>query len=646
MTSPSPKSPAEPIPQVLSRLREALSAHLQGGAIWPAVQVARQLLDAEPGIRTFRFLRKLLESSSAESLGFVPFKVALLSSFSIEFVHDALVAQGFASGLNIDIHQAGFGAFRQELLDPASALYREAPQAVVLAVDADAWIPESRREALRTAADVEAAAEGLQAEFRALVRALRSRSTAALLVHNIALPAWPRGGMTDSMSPAGGGTLVARLNAALAAVAQSESNVYILDYAALVNRFGTLHWHDERMRLYARAPVAQPMYGHLANEYVKFFRALSGLTKKCLVLDLDNTLWGGVIGEEGVTGIKLGTDYPGSAFVEFQKYILGLQDRGVVLAVASKNNPADVDEVLAKHQSMVLQSRHFSEMQVNWQPKSVSVAQIAKRLNLGLEHVVFVDDNPVECEQLREALPMVTVVQLPAEPEKYIAALARDGWFDSLSVSAEDRRRGELYRQRDEAEAMREASASLEDFYRQLEMELIIAPVDESTVARAAQLTQKTNQFNITTKRYSDADILRVMQDPEWVVRTVAVRDRFGDNGIVGLMMARLSAAALEIDTLLLSCRVIGRTVETAMLACLCDEARRSGCARLTGMVVPTPKNIPVRDLFERHGFAKGSGENEVTAWSLELGEKTVAWPAWFRVMLRKGADTVPEHQL
>ena len=613
--------------------------------MWRAVKVARQLIDAEPGIRTFRFLRRALESCPAESIGFRPFKVALLSSFSIEFIHDALVAQGFASGLKIDIYQAGFGTFRQELLNPTAALYAAAPQAVMLAVDVGAWIPESVRSTLRTASDVEVAAAQLQEEFRALVRALRGRSTAALLIHNIPLSAWPQGGMTDAGAFAGESALVARLNAALAAVAQSESNVHIVDYAGLINRFGTVHWHDDRMRLYARAPVAQAMYSHLAAEYLKFFRALSGLAKKCLVLDLDNTLWGGVIGEDGLTGIKLGADYPGSAFVEFQKYVLGLHERGVILAVASKNNPTDADEVFDQHQFMVLRSSHFSEMQVNWQPKSVSVAKIAEQLNLGLEHIVFVDDNPVECEQVREVLPMVTVIQLPEEPEHYVAALARDGWFDSLTISAEDRRRGELYRQRDEAETLRAATANLEDFYRELRMELLIAPVADSSLARAAQLSQKTNQLTVTTRRYSDADLLQAATRPDWVVRTIAVRDRFGDNGIVGLMMAKHSGSVLEIDTFLLSCRVVGRTVETAMLAYLCDEARRRGASSLIGTIISTPKNVPVRDLFERHGFAKIAGGSEgTTTWRLALEDGTVDWPAWFPPIVRKDAVAAVEN--
>jgi FkbH-like protein len=608
-------------------LREAIVTHLQAGRMWPAVQCARQMLERQPGVRTDRFLRNALESIPAESIGFKRFSVALLSSYSIGFTNDSLVAKGFASGLKIEIYEARFGTFRQEVLDAGSGLYAAAPDAVILAVEREAWHPVSASSA---AAPIETA-DAIGREIAALAKHFRARSNAALLIHNFPWPAFPPAGIAEAET--GNALPIARLNDFLARFSKDLPNMYVVDCAGLVNRYGALNWFDDRMRLYARAPIAQGMQSRLAAEYVKFFRALSGLTKKCLVLDLDNTLWGGIVGEDGLAGIKLGTDYPGSAFVEFQQCVLALHERGIILAIASKNNPADVEEVFAGHPFMVLKPNHFSATQVSWQPKTGSLVEIARRLNIGLDHVVFADDNPFECEQVREALPMVTVIQLPTEPERYVAALLQDGWFDTLTTSDEDRRRGQLYQQRDEAETLRAASGSLEAFYRELSMEVSIASVDRSTLARAAQLTQKTNQLNATTRRYSDADVLQRAGDPDWLVRTIAVRDRFGDNGIVGLVMARVNGAALEIDTFLLSCRVIGRTIETAMLAALCNEARRRALSSVTGVIVPTPKNAPVRDLYERHGFAKLAEDADgSTRWSCNLAESAVASPDWLRV--------------
>ena len=378
-------------------------------------------------------------------------------------------------------------------------------------------------------------------------------------------------------------SLISCMNDALAAAARRVADVHVVDYAALVNRHGALNWYDERMRLYARAPIAGAMQGHLADEYVKFIRALAGGAKKCLVLDLDNTLWGGIVGEDGVDAIRLGATYPGSAFVQFQRLVQDLARRGVILALASKNNPADVDEVFARHPSMVLRKDDFAAMEIGWNPKSESLRRIAARLAIGLEHMVFVDDNPVECEEVRRALPQVHVIALPAQPERYVRALQREGLFDTAAISDEDRRRGELYRQRAEAESARASAGSLEGFYRDLAMEISVAPIARPSLPRAAQLTQKTNQFNVTTRRYTETEIGERLRDPSWVGFTVAVKDRFGDNGIVGVALARVEGRTLAIDTLLMSCRIIGRTVETAMLAHLCDEAISRGLTSTQG---------------------------------------------------------------
>jgi len=375
------------------------------------------------------------------------------------------------------------------------------------------------------------------------------------------------------------------------------------------------------------------MLGYLVREYMKFFRALTGKTKKCLVIDLDNTLWGGVIGEEGANGIKLGPTYPGSAYVAFQREILNLHKRGIILAVASKNNLADVDAVFAINDQMVLKKEHFAAFKVSWNPKSQSLREISAELNIDLDQIVFVDDNPAECQLVASTLPMVTVLALPQQPERFIHLLLDDGLFDSLTVSREDGRRGLLYRQRAAAETLRSQSESLEAFYRGLEMVVKFAPVNDSSLARAAQLTQKTNQFNVTTIRYSEAELHRRMGDRDWLMMTVQLRDRFGDNGVVGFMMAHASTETLEIDTLLLSCRVIGRTVETAMLAHLLQKAAARGIRQVVGRIISTPKNLPVRDIFERHGFrqttATADGE---TFWSCNIADSPIVCPEWIKV--------------
>jgi FkbH-like protein len=615
--------------------RRAFRAGLDAGDLVTAMRAARTLLGTSPQGAAASFIRRAVEKVPPDRLALAPLRVALLSSFSIEFIHDVLVALGFLEGLHIQIYQAGFGQFRQEILNPASGLYAFSPDAAVLALEGKDIVPGLYgHDVPDGAADLEIAVGAASQELAALAQAFRERSAATFLVHNFVPPTWRRLGILDGQPGPGQAELVSTLNTALSRVCRESRGVYAVDYAGLVQRAGALSWYDDRMAHYARAPIGQAVLPQLALEYVKYFRALTGKTKKCLVLDLDNTLWGGILGEEGPHGIQLGPDYPGSAYVAFQRAIRGLRQRGVILAVASKNNPADVDEVFATHPHMVLRPEDFSILRVGWSAKSQSLAEIAAHLNIALDHIVFVDDNPVECDEVARAMPAVTVVPLPAQPEHFVRILLEPGYFDGLSVSSEDLHRAELYQQRDQAEELRAQSASIEDFYRGLEMAVTFTPVHNGSLARAAQLTQKTNQFNVTTIRYTEAELLERRADPAWLVTTVQVRDRFGDNGIVGFLMARAVADELEIDTLLLSCRVIGRTVETAMLAHLCEYAAQRGARQLRGRIVATAKNAPARDLYERHGFQRDSTEEGgETSWELDLTAGGIHYPEWIKIV-------------
>jgi len=627
----------------LSAVRSNFASSLLAGDKFLAMQLGKKLLDEDPGMRLLTFISRQLEKAPRAELGLKPLKVALLSSFSIEFLRDSLAAYSFLSGIDLQLYVPGFAQFQQEIRNPASGLYTFSPDVVILAVEGSDWLPEIYQGFLEElTGGFDSALARFLDEFQSLVQTFRANCKATLLVNNFVPPVWNKLGILDCQSKTGQAQLVHGLNESLTGLCENNPGLFIADYAGLVNRHGALRWYDDRMNLYARAPIAADMLPWLSREYAKFFRALLGQAKKCLVLDLDNTLWGGVLGEDGLTGIQLGPVYPGNAYLAFQNAILDLHKRGILLGVASKNNPADVDELFAGHDKMLLKRKHFASMKVSWGPKSESLMQIAKELNIGLEHMVFVDDNPAECAEVSRRLPMVTVIALPRQPEKFVSEVLQDGLFDGLTYSSEDRRRGELYRQRDEAEALRSTSGSLEEFYENLKMEVTFAPLTKASLPRSAQLTQKTNQFNVTTLRYSEAELADRMRHPDWLLTSVSVLDRFGDNGIVGLSMARFQSDTLEIDTFLLSCRVIGRGVESAMLAYLCNQAIQRRARSLQGRIVPTQKNVPARDLFERHGFAKISEtDGGTTLWALDLPAKMVAMPQWMKV--RTDAEVVAE---
>lgn len=613
--------------------RQRLSECVEKGDVDSAVKAAKSILQQESHVSRWSFIKKIVRKCGLIEGRLRKLKVAFLSSFSSEFLHDPLIAYAFTEGLHLEIYQAPFGAFRQEFLDPSSGLYAFEPDVVILAVEGQAWVPSIYRCDVNINVEEDACfAERVCAELSQLIQKFRNYSDATILVHDCASPTWKRLGILDGHfreSPVG---LVHRLNESFYRLAREMRGVYIVDYSGLVARFGSYSWFDDRMAHYARSPIAQGMFKHLAKEYLKFLRALTGKSKKCLVVDLDNTLWGGVIGEESVHEIKLGLSYPGSAYVEFQRVILNLLQRGVILAIASKNNVADVDAVFSDHQYMVLKKDQFASSRINWNPKTKSLVEISQELNIALDHMVFVDDNPAECELVSQALPAVTVISLGDRPELFPRLLLEDGLFDTVTFSAEDQRRADLYRQRASVETLRLQSSSLEDFYRSLQMTAEFAPVKQSSLARAAQLTQKTNQFNATTIRFTEADLVQRMGDHRWVLITVQIGDRFGDHGIVGLMMAREVERDLIIDTFLLSCRVIGRTIETAMLAWLAGAARGRGLTRVVGRIVPTAKNQPVRDLFERHGFQQTTvSEDGQSVWAVECSSHEIPFPEWIQ---------------
>jgi FkbH-like protein len=287
---------------------------------------------------------------------------------------------------------------------------------------------------------------------------------------------------------------------------------------------------------------------------------------------------------------------------------------------------------------MLLMKGDFAAIQVGWQPKSQMIEAIADELSIGLEHMVLIDDSPVECEEVSRALPMVRTLRFPSQPERFASLLADEGLFDVLQFSEEDRKRARLYEQRAAAENLRSKSTNLEDFYRGLDMEIVIEPVNASSLARTAQLTQKTNQLNLTTYRYSEADIAARLRDPSWHCSTVTVRDRFGDNGIIGIMLAQHRTDRLVLDTFLMSCRVIGRTIETAMLAHLCDIAEELQAGLVEASLIPTAKNLPVRLLLPDHNFTQVCQKDGASIWHLDLRTQRVQWPSWFRRTRREAA--------
>jgi FkbH-like protein len=378
--------------------------------------------------------------------------------------------------------------------------------------------------------------------------------------------------------------------------------------------------HDVVKALAYKQPFSTEFWHIVGNHLGDIVLREERPTPKCIVLDCDNTLWGGVVGEDGLGGIELGSAFPGSGFMGFQKVLKSLKERGVLLAIASKNNPQEVDDVFTQHDDMVLTKDDIAVWRVNWNPKSQSLREIADELNIGIDSLVMIDDSNYELAEIANAVPEVARLQVPEETALLPDLIGSSGLFRNMKVSAEDLARTDMIRQ----EAGRKQAAAAmtrEEFLSSLELTLDYIEVAEEHVGRVAQLTNKTNQFNLTTIRRSEADIRALVADDEYVVRAIRVGDKFGDYGLVGVAILRATGTTWEIDTLLMSCRVLSRGIETAFLATLADEAKRRGATALEGRYVPTAKNPLVADLYPRHGFTEvGDG-----VFRAEIGEVTPA---------------------
>jgi FkbH-like protein len=558
--------------------------------------------------------------------------VALLSSFPIELVKDHLIARGCTEGLLVETYCPGYDQYHQEILNPHSELFTFQPDVIILAVDGRRWVPVLYERFLQNSKEHSVVIETISSNIRALLTQLRARSNATVLLHSLPYPQYSELGMLDMTYVHGQREIFNRVNQALSHIARELGAVYLVDMDAIIGSVGHTKWYDRRLEFFARSPIARSAMDSVACVYLRYLRGLYGYSRKCVIVDLDDTLWGGIVGERGPRGIILGTEYPGNAFVAFQRALLCLRDRGVLLAIASKNNRHDVERAFAENPEMVLSLSDFSAKEIHWQSKSSSILRIAKTLNLDLRHMLFVDDSPTECLEVQMAIPRLTVIRLPFQPERYIDALLAEGLFDTLTFSTEDGRRAQLYEQRGAAERVRCEASSIENYYSSLEMRAYLEPVMPHNVARASQMTQKTTQFNTSTIRYTPAEINAYLNNSDYLTLTVRLIDRFGDNGIIGLLLARRRDALIEIDTLLISCRVISRTIETLMLHWLVNKAKIHGALAIVGSIVPTDRNMPVRDLYDRHGFSSVESNDRETRWQLDIESAVIDAPRWFQI--------------
>ena len=557
-------------------------------------------------------------------------RMALLSSFTIDPLAIYVNVKSRLAQLHPEIYVAQFNQYQQEILDENSGLYAFKPDVIILAVQADVLVNENFYSEFVKLPDVEQPQTEILNRFQALLSTLTARTDALVLVNNFMVPSFTPFGILDNKADNGFRSFFHKINEKLAEVYRKSSQVYVVDLEAAAGKHGKSRCVDPKLYYRGSFVFSESFLPVVADEYMGYIEALKNLTRKCIVLDLDNVMWGGIIGEDGTEGIQLGNDSPGNGYKDFQRALLSYHNRGVLLAVNSKNNPEDALKAIREHPHMLLREKHFAATRINWQNKVQNMTELAKEINIGLGSMVFIDDNPREREQMKQALPQVLVVDMPSSPFLYRQTLENLNEFNVLALTEEDKKRGEMYHARKRREDLRETISSVEDFLNSLEMKAVIRHADDYSLPRIARMVNKTNQFNLTTRRYTDSEVRKMKETKdEFEVYSLQVSDKFGDEGIVGVAIIRKEQKTWTLDSFLLSCRVIGRKVETAFLARIVADAKEQGVSAIIGEYVPTQKNVPVKNFYSSHGFEELTHKGNLRRWRLDLTKSTVKTPEW-----------------
>ncbi len=530
-------------------------------------------------------------------------KLAVLTSYTSDFILPLLEVDLMQSEIRAELYKPHFNQFRQEMLNDGSGLYAAQPDITIVGFNIEDVFPIFESDPSDIAQEVLGLCESMIRSYRQFAAA-----KSQLFIQNWIAPIHCYDPLVRTEFSIA--RLIERLNRELSALAGKTPGVHVLDYARVAQQCGLERWTDPRTYYTARIPVAQEHWIALSQFYAAYIRAALGMDLKCIVLDLDNTLWGGVLGEDGIEGIRLGESYPGLPFRRFQQYLLGLYEHGYILAICSKNNEEDVFQVLRTHPSMALREKHFAAVKANWREKAQNIQEISGEINISIDHMLFVDDNPVEIEKVKLALPGITCLQIESPPLNFVRQFQELRCFGKLHLTSEDRSRGRQYFDDRQRREFKQTAGSVEDFYQSLRQRMVVYPNYQEHVSRIAQLSQRTNQFNMTTIRLTESDVVSMMGDPAYLLLTADLSDRFGDSGTIAFIQIRRSKEVWNIENFLMSCRVLGRTVEETLINYIFNRAAADGVFSVEAAYLPTKKNAPFARFYLSNGF-EPAGENQ-----------------------------------
>jgi FkbH-like protein len=532
-------------------------------------------------------------------------KIAILRNSTLEGIVPFLSYLLLVEGINPVFYFSDYNNYYQELLSAESNLIKFSPDIIFLSFDTRIELRKFIYEFTSLSnKDIFSLFDGTKENIKNILKNIKDKFKVPIILNGFEVPAYPSLSLFDSQNSNGQVNSIRKLNLDLVEISNNFNGVYFLDIDLVLARAGGINAFDYRFWYLQKNPYSRNALAEISKEYVAFILSMRGKPKKCLVVDLDDTLWGGIIGEDGFDGIKLGNSYPGSAFVDFQHSILNLYKRGIFICICSKNNEADVLDVIRNHPDMVLRESNFSIIKVNWISKSKNIKEIAKELNISLDSIVFIDDSPFEINLIQTELPEVTSILLDRNnPSEYPLFFESLGLFNAISFSEEDRARSKMYLQEVKRKSIQVEYENLDEYLKSLKMKVTFFENDHFTTSRIFQLSQRTNQFNVTTIRYSEEDIKEFINDSNIDVIAIKLEDKLGDLGVIGAVILKYSKKILFIDSLMISCRALGRNLENAIMKYIYDCARKRSIKFMAAELRFTNKNSQVHSFYESYGF-------------------------------------------
>ena len=546
-------------------------------------------------------------------------KVAILSSFTLNGLSEILHVKSSELGIRYQSYLGGYNQYNQELLDSQSEYYKFSPDVTFLILDIRNFLGENFHFPYNISDNERKLLVNEKInQIENIIKCFEKNLNSKLIITNFNIPSYSPNGITETKSDFGFHEMIEELNRSLRNISKTHSSVYIYDFNHFVSKYGEKNIFDYRQFHVGDIQIALNFIPSFAYELMSYIKPITGTNKKCIVLDLDNTLWGGIIGEDDFDGIELGHSSNGKAFVDFQKELLSLWNHGIILAINSKNNFDDAMKVINEHPNMILRKKNFASIQINWDDKAQNLKQIAEEINIGLNSIAFFDDDKINRERIKQEFPEVLTIEVPDDPSQFSLILKNLNDFNFLQRADEDIKRGQMYAQQRERKELEKSISNLDDFLEQLDIKVKMKNSNEFLIPRISQLTLKTNQFNLTTRRYQEEEIRNFTNDHKFIVGCAQVLDKFGDNGITGVYIINKQDKIWSIDTFLLSCRIMGRGVENGILSQILIDAKHNGVEEIRANFIPTQKNKPAENFLPDFGFQK-EGDNWIYKLNNEI---------------------------